>query len=189
MSDYSELVERLENFSQHDRDPDFAAIFEAAEAIERLEQNYAVVGGRNKILREERDEAERELAEARAALQDAGEFIELWCARNSMPHESADTKADADSHGAYDLLRQIREALAAPAPEPCPHGCRGTGWIGAGNEWGDTAALPCPIHSKEPAPTSEAERPHICWTDSEPRCQICGKPMNKAAQQREASDD
>ena len=54
----------------------------------------------------------------------------------------------------------FNEALTAPAPEECPHGCRGTGWIGAGNSWGDTAALPCPLH--EPTPKREAERRVVC---------------------------
>ena len=42
------------------------------------------------------------------------------------------------------------QGLVLVKQQKCPHGCRGTGWIGAGNEWGDTAALSCPIHATQP---------------------------------------
>ena len=48
--------------------------------------------------------------------------------------------------GGWSLAQIAQKALETGE---CPHGCRGTGWIGAGNSWGDTAALPCPIHSSQ----------------------------------------
>ena len=155
----------------------------AKEEIERLQRELAdnkflLKGSRETFDKQRKriEKAERELAEAQA---------ETWKADGEAERKLAESKEEARELrqinaqaikgriACSDLLAEARaevaawerkfggrtdfnEALDAPAPEECPHGCRGTGWIGAGNSWGDTAALPCPLH--EPIPKSGAER-------------------------------
>lgn len=120
------------------------------------------------------DQPPEPLAEGREHLTVSGEFRSdkyPWCHDGFVPlkvtdgmaqdllAEYARRRATVDAQFSRDLL----QALAAPAPEECPHGCRGTGWIGAVNSWGDTAALPCPIHAAQQEPTP----------DEPPECPAC----------------
>lgn len=106
----------------------------AAEAIERLGRDLAEEKEQRKYLMglaaEDAQQLRQELDEARAR-EERKDAALVKIAQETAATWVSDT---------------AREALAAPAPEDCPHGCRGTGWIGAVNDWGDTAALPCPVH-------------------------------------------
>ena len=67
-----------------------------------------------------------------------------------LPREVDDWRSVAEAALKAHETWLAEQGLVLVKQQKCPHGCRGTGWIGAGNEWGDTAALPCPIHATQP---------------------------------------